>query len=214
MAFLCRLSGGATHLCRLALVCFLGLSVGLRLCWRNVAALMARIYRTSAWARYRVAARLGPELETRIAAAVAADAVGTAKRGRTPGSARKSHGSPICNVPSLAVAPSTNGPFMAYSTCSARDFFHPEFRSLVRGNGQPAGLSPKSLGVGVLIYDNALRTEAVGPSMRALGFAVGSEPLPAAFAQAGRARHRHRRALQEIRRRPRMAEGWIACGQR
>ena len=146
----------------------------LRLSWREYIA--RRLART-------VAARLGPELETRIAAAVAAAQSELLSAVDSRVSTQKPWKSNL-HVPSLAVAPSTNGPFMAYSTCSARDFFHPEFRRLCEAMGSPLAFHRK-VWEWVFILYNALRTEAVGPSMRALGFAVGSEPLPAAFAQLG-----------------------------
>jgi hypothetical protein len=73
---------------------------------------------------------------------------------------------------------------MPFSTCSSRDFFHPEFerlRELIGGRQ----LFQRKLWEWVFIVHQAIRTGAVGPSKRALAFGVGREVLPAVFARMG-----------------------------
>jgi hypothetical protein len=86
-------------------------------------------------------------------------------------------------IPSIELQAS-EGPFMIHSTCSAADFLHPEFTRLSRALGIPLLFHRKNW-EWVFILHHALRTGAVGPGRRALGFAVGSEPLPAALATSG-----------------------------
>lgn len=73
---------------------------------------------------------------------------------------------------------------MAHSTCCASDFLHPEFARFCA----VLGLIPmfhRKYWEWIFILHHAIRTGAVGPGQRALGFAVGTEPLPSAFAQLG-----------------------------
>jgi hypothetical protein len=76
--------------------------------------------------------------------------------------------------------------FMAHSTCAACDFFHPEFTRISAAIGAPVVFHRKNWDWAYL-YHHAVRTGAVGPGKRALGFAVGTEPLPSAFAHLGAA---------------------------
>ena len=90
------------------------------------------------------------------------------------------------HIPPIRVHPKMAGPFMAYSTCSAADFINPDFEPLC----DRLGLEPtyhRKFWEWVFILHHALRTGAVAPGRRALGFAVGSEPLPSAFAATGAA---------------------------
>ncbi len=73
---------------------------------------------------------------------------------------------------------------MAYSTCCASDFLHPEYSRLSALLGLPLVFHRKYR-EWVFILHQAIRTEAVGPGKRALGFAVGTEPLPSALAKLG-----------------------------
>lgn len=77
-----------------------------------------------------------------------------------------------------------DGPFMRYSTCVAEDFLHPEFKRLADMIGHNVFYHRK-LWEFVFILNHALKMNAVGAGKRGLGFGVGSEPLPAAFAAQG-----------------------------
>jgi hypothetical protein len=148
----------------------------LRLLWHEF--VTERLART-------VVARLGPELETTIAAAVAA--AGAAAQSELLSAIDARFSVPTVSnlhVPSVAVAPPMDGPFMAHSTCSARDFFHPEFQRFCKAMTAPPVFHRK-LWEWVFILHNGCRTDSVGPGRRALGFGVGSEPLPATFARLG-----------------------------
>jgi hypothetical protein len=79
---------------------------------------------------------------------------------------------------------SPDAPFMAYSTCTATDFLHPEFQRLTNLINHQVFYHRK-LWEFIFILHHAFRLGAVGPDKRALGFGVGTEPLPAAFAGAG-----------------------------
>ncbi len=88
------------------------------------------------------------------------------------------------HIPPIGLHPPIEGRFMAYSTCCASDFLHPEFTRLC----SLLGLTPtyhRKYWEWVAVLHHAVRTGAVGPGKRALGFAVGTEPLPSAFAQIG-----------------------------
>lgn len=74
--------------------------------------------------------------------------------------------------------------FMPYSTCSSRDFFHPEFKRLSAAIGIPEVFHRKYW-EWVYVVHHAFRTGAVGPGMRGLVFGVGQETLPAVFAKTG-----------------------------
>jgi hypothetical protein len=75
-------------------------------------------------------------------------------------------------------------PFLPYSTCTASDFMHPEFPNVCQALGAEEAYHRK-LWEWVYIY-HKLRTWAeVRPGKRGLVFAVGCEPLPAAFAVLG-----------------------------
>lgn len=153
----------------------------LKLIWRNF--LAERVARA-------VTARSLPEIDRRIAAAMEARLAALESssallreqlselRGQDTTWKRNS------NVPPIRIHPKLDGPFMAYSTCSTADFLNTEFERLCDKLGQQPAYHRK-LWEWVFILHHALRTGAVGPGRRALGFAVGSEPLPSAFAAAG-----------------------------
>jgi hypothetical protein len=92
---------------------------------------------------------------------------------------------PVPFLPDIvAMQRSASDPFMAHSTCSVRDFYHPEFTRYSR----MIGLEPfyhRKLWEHVYVLHHAFRAEVVGPGRRGLVFGVGSELVPAAFAKAG-----------------------------
>ena len=77
-----------------------------------------------------------------------------------------------------------DAPFMRYSTCNFEDFLHPEFFRLCELIQHPVFYHRK-LWEFVFILHHAYRLGAVAADKRCLGFGVGSEPLPAAFASTG-----------------------------
>lgn len=79
---------------------------------------------------------------------------------------------------------SNDEPFMASSTCSARDFYHPEFRKLCDRIGAPVQLHRK-LWEWVFIIHHAFKMGVVRPGARGLVFGVGRELLPAVFVGEG-----------------------------
>ena len=92
---------------------------------------------------------------------------------------------PRPDLPNLDVYRSApDAPFMRYSTCNAEDFLHPEFRRLADLILHPIFYHRK-LWEFVFILHHAFRLGLLGEGKRALGFGVGTEPLPAAFAAAG-----------------------------
>ncbi|WP_245263294.1 hypothetical protein [Azorhizobium doebereinerae] len=74
--------------------------------------------------------------------------------------------------------------FMRYSTCSSRDFFHPEFQRISALIDVPLNFHRKYW-EWVFIIHHAIRTGSVGEGTRGLVFGVGQEALPAVFAQMG-----------------------------
>lgn len=144
----------------------------LRWIWRNH--LAAPVMRS-------IRARLGPELDQRIDALNAELAALRAEVAALGGGKPWKHN---LHIPSFAVHPKLEGPFMAYSTCRTADFLHPDFEALSRRLGLEPLLHRKYW-EWVFILHHALRSGAVGPGKRVLGFAVGKEPLPSAFAAAG-----------------------------
>ncbi|WP_157182068.1 hypothetical protein [Methylobacterium sp. WSM2598] len=77
-----------------------------------------------------------------------------------------------------------SAPFMQFSTCSARAFFHPEFQRISRLINVPLDFHRKYWEWVFLIHQ-AETAGVVGPGKRGLVFGVGQEPLPAVFAQKG-----------------------------
>ncbi|TFW17792.1 hypothetical protein E4L98_19820 [Duganella callida] len=73
---------------------------------------------------------------------------------------------------------------MPYSTCSAADFYHPRFSAIARAMAIPPMLHRKFWEWAYIV--NAAQTSGVvAPGKRALGFGVGTERMPALFAQGG-----------------------------
>lgn len=75
-------------------------------------------------------------------------------------------------------------PFMASSSCCAADFFHPRFKELSALLGF-APIYHRKYWEWVFILHKAMSLGACGNGKRALGYGVGTEPLPAALAKAG-----------------------------
>jgi hypothetical protein len=75
-------------------------------------------------------------------------------------------------------------PFMAYSTCTASDFQHPRYLQLCRFMaGRPQW--QRKQWEWIFILHHLIETGALREGARGLGFGVGREPLPAAFALSG-----------------------------
>ena len=75
-------------------------------------------------------------------------------------------------------------PFMRYNTCSARDFFHPEFKRLAALIRNPEDWHRK-LWEWIFVLHHAFATSSVREGARGLVFGVGLEALPAVFAGHG-----------------------------
>jgi hypothetical protein len=87
-------------------------------------------------------------------------------------------------IPSFDVLPGVTWPFMAHSTCSARDFFHPDFKAICAEIKAPPAFHRKTWEWVYLVHQ--LRQHGVlKPGMRGLGFGVGTEALPSMFASLG-----------------------------
>jgi hypothetical protein len=84
--------------------------------------------------------------------------------------------------PALHRRPASD-PFMAYSTCSAADLFHPRCAEIGALFNQQVQFHRK-FWEWVFILNCAL-TNDIGASKTALGFGVGTEPLPAVLAKLG-----------------------------
>lgn len=77
-----------------------------------------------------------------------------------------------------------NEPFMRFSTCSSHDFFHPQFTAIANDMAHPVWFHRK-LWEWVFIIDAARRHGLTRPGVRALGFGVGTERIPATLAKYG-----------------------------
>jgi hypothetical protein len=75
-------------------------------------------------------------------------------------------------------------PFMAHSTCTSRDFLHPEYARICALLEEPIVFHRKQW-EWVFIAHHAFRACRLGVGKRCLGFGVGTEKLPAVFAEAG-----------------------------
>lgn len=95
----------------------------------------------------------------------------------------KAHQKPFIIPADVARLPQ-DSPFMQYSTCTAQDFYHPEFKRLADIIALDVFMHRK-LWEYIFIQHHAFRLDAVGEGRRAIGFGVGTEPLPSAFAQHG-----------------------------
>lgn len=89
------------------------------------------------------------------------------------------------HVPLLAIADLERQPhYMEYSTCSAGDFLDPRFIETCRTLDEPPRFHRK-LWEFVYIHHHLDRTGMLAEGHRGIGFGVGTEPLPAAFAARG-----------------------------
>lgn len=86
--------------------------------------------------------------------------------------------------PDLRLLNFIDKPFMPYSTVSALDFFNKKYIDYCDTLGIGVEFHRKNW-EWVYIYQHALRLGVVGPDKKILGFAVGTEPLPSAFAALG-----------------------------
>ncbi|MET0372540.1 MAG: class I SAM-dependent methyltransferase [Sphingobium sp.] len=88
-------------------------------------------------------------------------------------------------VPALDVpAFPADAPFMAFTTCAAADFQHPRYFQLCKFmDGRPQW--HRKQWEWVFILHHLFDSGALKEGARGLGFGVGREPLPAAFALAG-----------------------------
>jgi hypothetical protein len=77
-----------------------------------------------------------------------------------------------------------SAPFMQFSSCSAADILHPQYAELCARFGQAPVLHRKQWEF-AFIYHHLREQGCLQPGSRGLGFGVGTEPLPAAFAAAG-----------------------------
>ena len=75
-------------------------------------------------------------------------------------------------------------PFMQFSTCSVTDFLHPRYVRICNIMKHPFAWHRK-LWEWVYVVHHLLESEVVQSGSRGLVFGVGSERLPAVFAQMG-----------------------------
>jgi SAM-dependent methyltransferase len=88
-------------------------------------------------------------------------------------------------VPSMdAYRVGAGEPFMQYSSCASRDFFHPEFKRLSQLIGVEEIFHRKHWEWVFIVYQ-AYQKQVVGPGKRGIVFGVGEEMLPSVFAKAG-----------------------------
>jgi len=85
--------------------------------------------------------------------------------------------------PAIVTLP-TSAPFMEHSSCGSSPFYHPRFAEIATLLDHPVMLHRK-LWEWVFVIHNAIETKSVGPGKRALGFGVGTEKVPAVFAEMG-----------------------------
>lgn len=90
-------------------------------------------------------------------------------------------------VPLLAIADLETQPhFMEWSTCSAADFLDPRFVATCRLIGETPRFHRKQWEF-VYVHHHLERLGMLAAGRRGIGFGVGQEPLPAAFAARGAA---------------------------
>jgi hypothetical protein len=81
-------------------------------------------------------------------------------------------------------AQNINDIFMSNSTCSAVDFFHPEYARICKMMGKEIRLHRKQWEWVYIIYQ-LMKGGVIEKNKRGLVFGVGTEPLPAVFAGLG-----------------------------
>jgi hypothetical protein len=77
-----------------------------------------------------------------------------------------------------------DAPFMQHSNCMAEDFLHPRYFQLCKLIEQRPTWHRKQWEY-VFILHHLLQTGMLSPGKRGVGFGVGIEPLPSAFARMG-----------------------------
>jgi hypothetical protein len=87
---------------------------------------------------------------------------------------------PSLDTPALAAT----DPFMAYSNCCNEDFKHPRYAQLCKLINDRPRWHRKQWEY-IFILDQLLRADMLSPGKSGLGFGVGMEPLPSAFAMLG-----------------------------
>jgi hypothetical protein len=87
-------------------------------------------------------------------------------------------------IPSFDVHPKLDFPFMAESTCTAKDFFHREFARICCTLNVPP-VYHRKIWEWVFVVHHFGRHEVLREGSRGLGFGVGTEPLPSLFARLG-----------------------------
>ena len=75
-------------------------------------------------------------------------------------------------------------PFMQFATCSTADMVHPRFAELMSLIGIAPSFHRKQWEFGYILH-HLLQRNVITPGARGLGFGVGLEVLPAAFANMG-----------------------------
>lgn len=100
---------------------------------------------------------------------------------RVPSAARDIH------VPLLPIGAPVHQPaYMAHGTCAASDFLDPRYRSACTALAQVPRFHRKQWEFAYILH-HLDRLEMLAPGRRGVGFGVGLEPLPAAFAARGAA---------------------------
>lgn len=90
-------------------------------------------------------------------------------------------------VPLLPIATPVHQPgYMSWSTCSAADFLDPRFAETCRAIGEAPRFHRK-LWEFVYVHHHLAAAGMLAPGRRGIGFGVGLEPLPEAFAARGAA---------------------------
>jgi Methyltransferase domain len=87
---------------------------------------------------------------------------------------------PLLEAPSLP----DSAPFMRYSSCNTSDLFHPRYAQLCKLMNDRPRWHRKQWEY-VFIMHHLLEANVLAPGMRGVGFGVGGEPLPCAFANLG-----------------------------
>jgi SAM-dependent methyltransferase len=87
-------------------------------------------------------------------------------------------------LPAPEISPATDGPYMAYSTCSAADIRHRHLSEFTEAVRIPRVFHRK-MWEWAFITHHLQRLGAIGPGKRGLVFGVGAEPLPSLFAKEG-----------------------------
>jgi len=162
----------------------------LKLLWRRVVAdrlidsLRHRLNTTALEAQAAEGARAQRDAAARIQALEAevarlAAEVGTHLTGHDDGFGRRNF-----FVPDLAIHPLSDHPFMTESSCSAKDFFHPDFARIC-ANLDLRPSHHRKIWEYVFIVHHLERFNLLREGVRGVGFGVGVEPLPSVFAKRG-----------------------------